>query len=78
MNCQLPGTRCGGANVMNRSIGIDIPVRVISYHWTNEHSVMSDSDESGFSHEVFQSIVDLSDIGSTRDRAEDHDSIELP
>nr|GEZ98159.1 hypothetical protein [Tanacetum cinerariifolium] len=24
------------ANVMNKSIGIDIPVRVISYHWENE------------------------------------------
>ncbi|GKB17969.1 hypothetical protein Tco_0851892, partial [Tanacetum coccineum] len=24
------------ANVMNRSIGIDIPIRVISYHWENE------------------------------------------
>ncbi|GKC23032.1 hypothetical protein Tco_1025182, partial [Tanacetum coccineum] len=34
------------ANVMNRSIGIDIPVRMISYHWANEHTVMSDSDES--------------------------------
>ncbi|GKB27376.1 hypothetical protein Tco_0866777 [Tanacetum coccineum] len=41
MNCQL----LMYANVMNRSIGIDIPVRVISYHWANERD--QDSATSG-------------------------------
>ncbi|GJR43866.1 hypothetical protein Tco_1311969 [Tanacetum coccineum] len=53
------------ANVMNRSIGIDIPVLVISYHWTNEYFVISDSDDSTVTYTaVSSSFEGLSDIGS--------------
>ncbi|GJV54020.1 hypothetical protein Tco_1449761 [Tanacetum coccineum] len=53
------------ANVMNRSIGIDIPIQLISYHWANKHTVMSDSDESRVTHtEISSPFEGLSDIGS--------------
>ncbi|GJS15299.1 putative reverse transcriptase domain-containing protein [Tanacetum coccineum] len=58
----------------SRSIGIDIPVQVISYHWTNERipcrtldvadTVMSDLDESTITYtEVSSPFEGLSDIG---------------